>query len=257
MHGEHAKAEAVLRKVLQVFPNYPLARNNLAIALCSPGQNKRSGGHVETANVSAAPEKGGYPRTWEAARNLARLRHNEKDDVAAFSILEQAHRDYPRKLGIDRFSGRNRSGKLKVLARALPIVKNFVREHWWHAGASIALGGLFAEIGDLPQAEEAFRHASVLDVHDAEALNLMALLKREPEQARRRCARPSAAPWLASPINRANILFFPIFSKKWDEATKHAPRSRKLRIFRRSRRRAQRSRCRRRELGPFRACSAA
>ena len=59
---------------------------------------------------------------------------------------------------------------------ALPVVKNFVHDHWWHARASITLGGLFLEMGDLPQAEEAFRHASMLDVHDPEALNLIALL---------------------------------------------------------------------------------
>jgi Flp pilus assembly protein TadD len=43
-------------------------------------------------------------------------------------------------------------------------------------GASIALGRLFSEMGDVGKAEAAFRHASWLDVHDAEALNLMALL---------------------------------------------------------------------------------
>jgi hypothetical protein len=31
-------------------------------------------------------------------------------------------------------------------------------------------------MGDLPHAEDNFRHASILDVHDAEALNLMALM---------------------------------------------------------------------------------
>ena len=61
-------------------------------------------------------------------------------------------------------------------AAALPLVQDFSRDHWWHSGASIALGRLFSELGDLERAEAAFRHASWLDVHDAEALNLMALL---------------------------------------------------------------------------------
>src|SRR5205823_14398685 len=61
-------------------------------------------------------------------------------------------------------------------AGALPVVKNFVRDHWWHAGASIAVGRLYLEMDDLRQAEEAFRHASTLDVYDPEALNLIALL---------------------------------------------------------------------------------
>ena len=92
LRGEHAKAEAILRKVLQAFPDYPLARNNLAIALSRQGKTKEAEAMFETASTSAAPAKGGYPRTWDAARNLARLRHKEKDDAAAFAILERARR---------------------------------------------------------------------------------------------------------------------------------------------------------------------
>ena len=173
--GEHGKAEAILRKVLQAFPDFPLARNNLAIALSHQGKTKEAEAMFETASNSAAPEKGGYPRTWDAARNLARLRHKEKDDVAAFSILERARRAYPGNWGLISFQAQMLR-EIEGPAAALPVVKNFVREHWWHAGASITLGGLFLEMGDLPQAEENFRHASILDVHDPEALNLIALL---------------------------------------------------------------------------------
>jgi Flp pilus assembly protein TadD len=175
VRGEHAKAEAILRKVLQAFPDYPLARNNLGIALSRQGKTKEAEAMFETANNSAAPEKGGYPRTWDAARNLARLRHKEKDDVAAFSILERARRDYPGNWELISFQAQM-IHEIEGPAGALPVVKNFVREHWWHAGASITLGGLFLEMGDLPQAEENFRHASILDVHDPEALNLIVLL---------------------------------------------------------------------------------
>jgi tetratricopeptide (TPR) repeat protein len=175
VRGEHAKAEAILRKVLQIFPDYPLARNNLGIALSRQGKTKEAEAMFETASNSAAPEKGGYPRTWDAARNLARLRHKEKDDVAAFSILERARRDYPGNWELISFQAQM-IREIEGPAGALPVVQNFVREHWWHAGASITLGGLFLEIGDLPQAEENFRHASILDVHDPAALNLIALL---------------------------------------------------------------------------------
>lgn len=175
VRGEHAKAEAILRKVLQIFPDYPLARNNLGIALSHQGKTKEAEAMFETASNSAAPEKGGYPRTWDAARNLARLRHKEKDDVAVFSILERARRDYPGNWELISFQAQM-IREIEGPAGALPVVQNFVREHWWHAGASITLGGLFLEIGDLPQAEENFRHASILDVHDPAALNLIALL---------------------------------------------------------------------------------
>lgn len=187
MRGQHAKAEEILRKVLQVFPNYPLARNNLAIALSQQGKTEEAEAMFETANILAPPDKGGYPRTWEAARNLARLRHKEKDEVAAFAILERAHRDYPGNWELIALQAEI-VREMKGPGGALPIVQDFVREHWWHAGASIALGGLFAEMADSPRAEEAFWHASILDVHDPTALNLIALLKVSQNKLEDACA---------------------------------------------------------------------
>lgn len=173
-HGEHAKAEAILRKVLQVSPNYSLARNNLAIALSCQGKTKEAEAMFETASNPVA-EKAGYPRTCDGAKNLARLRHKEKDDIAAFGILDQALRDYPGNWELVRLQA-EMIRDIEGPAKALPVVEDFVRGHWWHAGASITLGGLFLEIGDLPQAMEAFRQASRLDVYDTEALNLVALI---------------------------------------------------------------------------------
>ena len=175
VRGEDAKAEAILRKVLQISPEYPLARNNLGMALSRQGKTKEAEAMFETASNSAAPEKGGYPRSWDAALNLAYLRHKEKDDVAAFSILERARREYPRNWELIRLQAQM-IREIEGPAGALPVVKNFVRDHWWHAGASITLGGLFLEMGDLLQAKENFRHASILDVHDPAAPNLIALL---------------------------------------------------------------------------------
>ena len=60
---------------------------------------------------------------------------------------------------------------------ALPLVRNFAREHWWHYGSAVALGRLYAEMGDVARADTALSCASWLDVHDAEALHLIALIK--------------------------------------------------------------------------------
>jgi Flp pilus assembly protein TadD len=173
-HGEHAKAETILRKVLQVSPNYSLARNNLAIALSRQGKVKEAEAMLETASNPVA-EKSGYPRTPDAAKNLARLRHKEKDDAAAFAILDQALRDHPGNWELVRLQA-EMIREIEGPARALPVVENFVREHWWHARASIALGGLLLEMDNLPRATAAFRQASRLDVYDTEALNLVALV---------------------------------------------------------------------------------
>jgi len=173
--GEHAKAEAILRKVLQVLPDYQLARNNLGLALSNQGKIQEAETMFAAADNSPPPKKAGYPETWDAARNLARLRHQEKDDVAALSILERAERSYPDSwelVSLQMQIIREREGPV----RAVPLVECFLRDHWWHARAAIALGSLLLETEALPQAEEAFRHASRLDVHDAQALNLVALV---------------------------------------------------------------------------------
>jgi tetratricopeptide (TPR) repeat protein len=174
LRGEHAKAEAILRKVLQVSPDYPLARNNLAIALSHQGKTKEAEALFETANNSLKV-RGGYPQTWDAASNLARLRHKEKDDVSAFAILERARREYPGNWELVSFQAQM-IREIDGAERALPVVESFVRENWWHARASMTLGGLFVETGNLPRAQAAFQSASWLDVHDADALNLMAML---------------------------------------------------------------------------------
>jgi Flp pilus assembly protein TadD len=174
VHGEHAKAEAILRKVLQVSPDYSLARNNLAIALSRQGKTKEAEAMFETAN-HPLNDKAGYPRTVDAAKNLARLRYQQRDDSGAFAILDRALRDFPGNWELIRVRAemiREREGP----AKALPAVTSFVRAHWWHARASIALGGLLLETGDLAHASEAFGTASRLDVYDTEALNLMAMI---------------------------------------------------------------------------------
>jgi protein O-mannosyl-transferase len=178
--GEHAKAEAILRKVLQVSPNYSLARNNLAIALSRQGKMEEAEAMLETSSNSVA-EKSGYPRTCDGAKNLARLRYKVKDHVGAFAILNQALRDHPGNWELVRLQA-EMIRDIEGPSRALPVVENFVREHWWHAGASIALGGLLLEMGALPRATAAFRQASRLDVYDTEALNLMALISVRQNQ---------------------------------------------------------------------------
>ena len=61
-------------------------------------------------------------------------------------------------------------------AAALPLMREFADRHWWHDGAFMALGRLWGEQGDAEKAEAALRHASWLDIHDAESLNLIATM---------------------------------------------------------------------------------
>jgi tetratricopeptide (TPR) repeat protein len=172
--------------VLRVYPDYPVARNNLAEVLFRQGKKKEAEVMFDSASRTAQEDRHEYPRTWTAALNFAHLRHGEKDDQTALAVMEKARGDYPGIWDLIRFEAellRQNRGP----AAALPLVQDFERAHWWHSGASIALGRLFSEIGDVVKAEAAFRHASWLDVHDVEALNLMALLSVQQNKLEEAC----------------------------------------------------------------------
>ncbi len=116
-----------------------------------------------------------YPRTWIAAVNLACVRHRAGDDTGAFAILDSARAAHPGIWELISYESelRRETGGPQA---ALPLIENFAREHWWHYGAAVALGRLYAETNDVARAEAALSHASWLDVHDAEALHLMAMI---------------------------------------------------------------------------------
>jgi Flp pilus assembly protein TadD len=174
--GENARAENILRKVLQIDPTYLVARNNLAALLSDRGQTKEATQIFDSASKATETTRVGYPRTWAAALNLAHLAYARKDEPAALAIIDKARCDYSGTWELVSFEA-ELLRKTKGPAAALPIVQEFARNQSWHCAAFIALGRLFCELGDIAHAEQALRHASWLDVHDAEALSVLAGLR--------------------------------------------------------------------------------
>jgi len=174
--GENAKAESILRKVLQADPSYQVARNNLASILSGGGRTSEAEEMFDSASKVTQAERATYPRTWAALLNLAHLAHARDDDQSALAIVDKARREYPGTWPLISFES-ELLRRTRGVAAALPIVEEFVQDHWWHCEASIALGRLSWENGDVPRAEKAFRHASWLDMHDADALSALALLR--------------------------------------------------------------------------------
>lgn len=175
-NGEYAKAEALFRRVLEISPDYTMARSNLGEALFRQGRKKEAAEVFATASKSADQSRTTYPRTWIAAVNVAHMRHNEHDDDAAIAVLAKARNDYPGIWEIVSFEA-ELLREMYGADAAIPLIRTFAEDHWWHAQAFMALGRLCAERGDAERAEISLRHASWLDVHDAESLSLIAAMK--------------------------------------------------------------------------------
>jgi tetratricopeptide (TPR) repeat protein len=173
--GDYAKAEPLLRKVIEISPNYAMGWNALGHLLSSQGKEKEAEEIFARAIALGENTQHEQPRTWIAALNVASLRYNQKDLPGARLVLDKARADYPGTWPLISFES-EMLRESNAPDAALPFVKEFADSNWWHAGVFIALGQLYSDKGDAEKAEAAFRHASRLDVHDAESLNRMALL---------------------------------------------------------------------------------
>src|SRR4030095_1771646 len=185
--GEYAIAEKMFRHVLETNPDYLIARNNLANVLVHEGKVvegealfARDSQHAKEARVQ-------YPRTWIAALNLAHMRSGAKDDTGAIAVLERARADYPEVwelISLESELLRRTQGPLP----ALRLIENYTRQNWWHHAAWLAEGRLYAENNDVTLSTRALRYAALLDVHDVQALNLLAAISVRQNQLEQACA---------------------------------------------------------------------
>ena len=174
--GAYAEAERIFRFVLDQNPDYPVAQNNLAAILARQGKNKEAEALYALIEKNSKRTRQEFPRSWLGALNLAYVRHGAHNDDAALEILERAHNDYPEVWELIRLKAeivRERQGP----EAALSLVQDFARKNWWHYGAAVALGRLYAQSGNEASAENALSLASRLDIHDSEALRLLAEMR--------------------------------------------------------------------------------
>ena len=171
--GDTVEAERVFRVVLKMNPDHPMARNNLANVLDKQGRKAEAQKLFDSSAKAAGETRNDYPGTWVAAINLARIKRAQGDFEGAMKLLDQARLDYPEIWEVIRCQAE----VLRVAGQtdaAEQLVQGFALKNWWHYEASVALGRLYAQQGDAERATAAWRHASRLDVHDAESLNLIA-----------------------------------------------------------------------------------
>jgi len=170
-----AKAQQPTAKAA-VTPDDPIARNNLAHALRHLGREKEAEQILLAAKKEEPKTRKDYPRTWVVAANLARLRHAQNNDPAAFALLDEAREDYPDIWELVSYEAELLREK-KGPEAARELVEQFARRNWWHYGATLALGRICAEKGNAAEATAILTRASRLDLHDVEALNLLAQIR--------------------------------------------------------------------------------
>jgi tetratricopeptide (TPR) repeat protein len=174
--GDYAAAERIYRKALQLCPDYPIARSNLADVLMHQGKEDEAK-RIFIAATEATPEtRKEYPRTWMAALNLARLYHSQNNNADAINVLETAHRNYPETWELISYES-ELLREANKLDRAIALVRPFTENNWWHFGAAMALGRLYTEKGDAALAYPLLLRASRLDIHDTQALNHIAMIR--------------------------------------------------------------------------------
>lgn len=167
--GDFQKQEQVLRKTLERFPEFTPARIQLGICLAKQNRTPEAEGLLDLGGRVSDESARRFPRTWPAALNLAKLRHDAGDANAALSILREARRHFPEVWEIVRYESdlvRDAEGASAALAG----VERYAAERWWHLDSWLTLGRLRFAAGDLDGAIAALDEASRLDLYDGRPL---------------------------------------------------------------------------------------
>ena len=161
--GKAREAEAVLRKTVAEFPDYPAARIQLGTILIAQGRKSEAEPFL-TFGPKAADQPSTTPQSWRAALDLSALRYNAHKPAEAVTILDEAARRYPDVWELIQY----RAEILQVskgVDAALPAVEAFVSRNWWHIDSRLTLARLHTAAQDYPAAVADCNEAATLDVH--------------------------------------------------------------------------------------------
>src|SRR2546423_2765636 len=173
--------------MLASTPDYPPARTALAQILAAQGETSEAESLLRAGIEAAEKSNRVYPRTWALALSLARLQKANGNLPAALETLRRTPNvsapvwevvDLEAELLED----------LNGPRAALPRVEEFVRLHWWHHDALLALGRLYGEIGQIDRSVQLLLRASKLDIWETDALNLLVTVLARQNRLAEACA---------------------------------------------------------------------
>lgn len=169
--GRLADAESILRRVVELLPDYATARINLGMLLLKQGKKNEAEALLAFDKATADHNASKYPYTWSAALRLACEHAQRNERPTALAIVNEALSRHPQVWDLVKM----RADLLDPSA-ALPLVADYVKDHWWHYGARMELARLQFLNRESAQALRNWRRAAWLDIRQSEPYQLIARL---------------------------------------------------------------------------------
>jgi protein O-mannosyl-transferase len=185
--GDREAAKNDYREMLAITPDYPLARTALAQILAAEGKTAEAENLLRAGIEAAKGSDSVYPRPWALSLALARLQQRNGDLSAALqTVRHTSNGTAPAWEVIDLEA--ELLEDINGPRAALPGVEQFVRLHWWHHDALLALGRLYGEIGEIDRSAEFLLRASKVDVWETDALHLLVTVLARHNRLAEACA---------------------------------------------------------------------
>ncbi len=182
---DYVKAVEVLTDGVKRFPDFAPARINLGINLAELGRKDEARQYLVSARAPADSSAKPYPRTWAAAVALGRLESEDGKVAEAISTLDEAIKKNPDVWDLVSTEADilQKASRAKDAER---MVEDYTARHWWHYDSYMRLSQLRLARSDEASAITALIHASTLNIHGTEPLNLIAqvdLKQKRPDAA--------------------------------------------------------------------------
>jgi tetratricopeptide (TPR) repeat protein len=190
---DYLQQERVLRRMVELFPDYTLARINLGTCLVKQGRAEEAKAFLEIdARIPEESRHVAAPNNWLAPLQFAALRAQQGDLEGALNIIREAKRQFPDTWDVIK----REAGLCSALGRsedAARCLEHFLADHWWHEEARLTLAELQLHTGAYREAMATLGIAAWLDLHDARPYALEAQVEIARERYEAACDAQRAA----------------------------------------------------------------
>ncbi|HEX5176873.1 MAG TPA: hypothetical protein VFV83_07590, partial [Chthoniobacteraceae bacterium] len=190
---DYQKQERVLRRTIELFPDYALARMNLGACLAKQGRLDAAKVFLETpAAVADESAHLPSPNSSLAPLQLAGLRARQGDLFGALTIVREAKKQFPGRWDLTKREAALATA-LGKSGDAMKCLEQFLGENWWHEEARLTLAELQLQAGAYAEAMTNLRVAEWLDLHNARPYTIKAQVEIARERYDAACDAQRAA----------------------------------------------------------------